>query len=182
MSFGAIMQHGYIVTDVAKTAHQWAERVGAGPFYVIDRLPMSQYYFRGVRVDVEICLCFGYWHGIQIELIQPLGEADTLYHRAVRSSPGQLNHVASVVEDLEGLLDSRGLRDRVIQHGNMPSGLKFVYLEEYLPGGQHLELIEAHPGTLAAFAGMEKASRRWDGLNPLRPMSALAQDLATAGN
>jgi len=182
MSFGAIMQQGYIVTDVAKAANEWAERVGAGPFYVIDRLAMSQYHFRGVRVDVEISLSFGYWHGIQIELIQPLGEADTLYHRAVRSSAGQLNHFATVVPDLDGLLDSRGLRSRVIQHGNMPSGLKFVYLEEYLPGGQHLELIEAHEATLGAFAAMEKASRQWDGRNPVRPMSALAQDLAAGGS
>jgi hypothetical protein len=182
MSFGAIMQQGYIVPSVEKAAAEWAERVGAGPFYTIDRMPMSQYYFRGARVDVELCLGFGYWHGMQIELIQPLDEADTLYHRALRDCPGKLNHLACVVPDLEDLLGSRGLRHRVIQHGNMPSGLKFVYLEEYLPGGLHLELIEAHEGTLAAFVGIEKAARRWDGRNAVRPISTLAQDLAAAAD
>jgi hypothetical protein len=176
--FGPIMQHGYIVSDVRKTAADWAERLGVGPFYVLDRVGMDQYYFRGRRVDVELCLGFGYWHGMQIELIQPLDEADTLYRRALHSSAGRLNHVASIVSDLDGLLASRGLQERVIQRGDMASGLKFVYLEEFVPGGLHLELVQAQESTLMAFAGMEKAARHWDGRNAVRPMSALGEDLA----
>jgi hypothetical protein len=178
IGFGAVMQHGYIVDDVGEAAAEWAERVDAGPFYVLDRIHMDQYFFRGVRTDVELRLGFGYWHGIQIELIQPLNDADTLYSRALRASAGKINHFAAVVPDIDALLASRRLQDRVIQRGDMPSGIKFVYLEEYLPGGLHLELMEAPQSTLMAFAGMEKASRQWDGRNPVRPMSALAQDLA----
>jgi Glyoxalase/Bleomycin resistance protein/Dioxygenase superfamily len=129
-------------------------------------------------MDIEMRLAFAYWHGVQIELIQPLDEADSLYTRALRTSAGKLNHMAAVVSDLQGLLTRHGLQDRVIQRGNMSSGVSFVYLEEYLPGGLHLELIQAPESTLAAFAGMEKAARRWDGLHPVRPMSTLGQDLA----
>jgi methylmalonyl-CoA/ethylmalonyl-CoA epimerase len=178
VGFGPIMQHGYIVDDVEKAAVEWAERVDVGPFYVLDRILMDQYFFRGVRTDVELRLGFGYWQGIQIELIQQLNDADTLYSRALQASAGKLNHLATVVSDLDGLLASRGLQDRVVQRGNMPSGLKFVYLEEYLPGGLHLEVVEATESTLMAFAGMEKACRNWDGRNPVRPMSALGEDLA----
>ncbi len=172
------MQYGYIVTDVEKSALEWSGRLGVGPFYMLDRNRMDQYYFRGTRLDVEMRLAFGYWHGVQIELIQPLDEADSLYTRALRTSAGKLNHMATVVSDLEGLLSRHGLKDRVIQRGSMSSGVNFVYLEEYLPGGLHLELIEAPQSTLAAFAGMEKAARHWDGRNPVRPISTLAQDLA----
>jgi hypothetical protein len=176
--FGAIMQHGYVVDDVETVAMEWAERVNAGPFYVLDRTLMDQYYFRGERMDVELRLGFGYWHGMQIELIQQLNDADTLYKRALRTSAGQLNHFATLVPDLETLLTSRQLHDRVIQHGHMPSGLKFAYLENYLPGGQHLELVQAQESTVMAFAGMQKAAARWDGRKPVRPISELAQDLA----
>jgi hypothetical protein len=178
VGFGSIMQHGYIVDDVEEAAVEWAERVQVGPFYVLDRILMDQYFFRGVRTDVELRLGFGYWRGIQIELIQPLNDADTLYTRALQTSAGKLNHLATVVADLDGLLASRRLKNRVVQSGNMPSGLKFVYLEEYLPGGLHLELMEATQGTLMAFAGMRKACRYWDGRHPVRPMSALGPDLA----
>lgn len=175
--FGRIMQHGYVVGDVEQMVHEWATRVGAGPFYVIDTR-MDEYYYRGVRTPVELHLAFGYWGSIQIELIQPLDNADTLYRRALNSAPGRLNHCATVVSDIDSLLASRGLQGRVVQSGSMPTGLKFVYLDEYLPDGLHLELIQPAGAALQAFEGMEAVARGWDGLNPLRPASALAQDLA----
>jgi hypothetical protein len=176
--FGQIMQLGYVVHDVAQAAAEWAQRVGAGPFYVIDRLAMDRYYFRGARTEVELCLGFGYWGSMQVELIHPLGHTDSLYRQALESAPGELNHCATVVTDIERLLASRGLQDRVIQSGTMPSGLKFVYLERHLPGGQHLELIEAQGSMLAAFAGMQAVSRHWDGADPVRPVDRLREDLA----
>lgn len=176
--FGELMQFGYIVDDVEAAAVDWVKRFGVGPFYVLDRISMDQYYFRGAKTELEIRLAFGYWGSMQIELIQPLNDADTLYARALRSAPGGLNHCAAVVPDLDTLLERHQLRDRVIQSGQMPTGLRFVYLEEYLPGGLHLELIEAQQGTLTAFAGMEKASRVWDGSEPIRPMSRIQDDLA----
>ncbi len=181
ISFGPVMQYGYIVTDVEKSALEWVERAGVGPFYTLDRNRMEDYYYRGVRMPVEMRLAFGYWHGVQIELIQPLGEADSLYRRAVQTSAGKLNHLATVVSDLEGLLTRHALQDQVIQRGSMSSGVNFVYLEEYVPGGLHLELIEAPESTLAAFAGMEKSARHWDGRDPLRPITQLGTDLAALG-
>jgi hypothetical protein len=177
-NFGTIMQQGYIVEDVAATARQWAERLGVGPFYILDRIAMDQYYYRGVRTEVGLRLGFGYWGSIQIELIRPLSKTDTLYSRALRETPGQLNHCASVVEDLDALIASHKLQGCVIQSGQMPTGLKFAYLENYLPGGHHLELVQATDGALMAYAGMEKIAQRWDGKNPLRPMSAIGADLA----
>ena len=76
------------------------------------------------------------------------------------------------------MLAQHGLHDRVIQSGKMPSGLKFVYLDEYLPGGLHLELIEANEGMLAGFAGMQAVSRQWDGQDAVRPITRLQEDLA----
>ena len=176
--FGKIMQHGYIVPDVRAAATQWAQRLGVGPFYVLDRIVQDQYHYRGRQVPLELCLAFGYWGDIQIELIQPLNRADTLYHRALRDTPGVINHCATVVKDVDALIASRGLQEQVIQSGSMPTGLKFVYLGEFLPGGLHLELIQATAGTLQAFAGMEQLAARWDGRDPLRPMAQIGADLA----
>jgi hypothetical protein len=171
------MQLGYIVNDVEAAAVEWAERVGAGPFYVMDRIVMDHYYYRGVHTPLEMQLAFGYWGSMQIELIKPLTVTDTLYSRALHTSAGALNHCATVVTDIDALLARRDLQHRVIQSGKMPTGLKFVYLDEHLPGGLHLELIEAQESTLMAFAGMEAASRNWDGNDPVRPASRLQQDL-----
>ncbi len=176
--FGQIMQLGYVVEDIETTAREWVERTGAGPFYTLDQLEMDQYYYRGERTDLTMSLAFGYWGDIQVELIHPLNEADTLYTRALKDAPGKLNHLATVVSDLDALLSRHQLNDRVIQSGKMPTGLQFVYLEEHVPGGLHLELIEAQDSTLQAFEGMKQIAAQWDGSHPLRPMSAVGDDLA----
>jgi methylmalonyl-CoA/ethylmalonyl-CoA epimerase len=176
--FGLIMQLGYIVPDVRAAAQQWIKQVGAGPFYIHDSVKQDQYRYRGVLTDLDLQLGFGYWGSMQIELIKPLSTTDTLYTRALRDTPGQLNHCASYVNDLDALLTRHQLTSRVVHSGQTPTGLKYVYLEEYLPGGHHLELVQAPESTRMVFAGMEKVSRSWDGSNPLRPMSAIGADLA----
>ncbi|CAN7297384.1 VOC family protein [Phenylobacterium sp. LjRoot219] len=175
--FGRIVQQGYVVPDAEAAARVWAERTGAGPFYVMDHA-LDGYVYRGVPTPLSLRIAFGYWADMQIELIQPLSDADSLYSRALATDAGKLNHYACLVDDLDGLLVGRGLQDRVLQSGQMPTGLKFVYLEEFIPGGLHLELIQPPPSTLAAFQGMEALARRWDGRDPVRSGAALAEDLA----
>lgn len=175
---GKIMQLGYIVEDVAKAANEWAERLGVGPFYMLDRMEIDEYYYRGVRTDLEMCLAFGYWGDMQIELIQPLNDADTFYSRALKDAPGELNHCCTVVSGLDALVASRNLQSKVIHSGASSTGVKFVYLEEYLPGGLHLELAEMPESALQAYAGMKAVTQSWDGKNLLRPMTAIGEDIA----
>jgi len=176
--FGSIMQLGFVVHDVERAALEWAECSGAGPFYVLDRMEMDQYFYRGVRTPVALRLGFGYWGDMQIELIQPLSDTTTLYSDALQRSPGVLNHCATVVSDVDALVESRGLHGRVIQSGKMPTGVKFVYLEEFLPGGYHLELIEATENAMAGFAAMQSISQHWNGDRPVRPISDIGADMA----
>jgi hypothetical protein len=175
--FGQVMQHGYVVHDVAAVAREWAERVGAGPFYVFDRMVMDQN-FRGRHIEVETRLAFGYWDSIQIELIQPLNNVETLYSQGLRDAPDRLHHIATLVPDLSSLLASQRLEDRVVQSGTMPTGLKFAYLNEYLPGKCHLELIQAPESALAGFAAMQAVSQQWNGDRPVRQVSDLGADMA----
>lgn len=175
---GEIVQHGYVVTDAEKSAIEWFDRIGAGPFYMGD-VTLDNYVYRGVPTECELKIAIGYWGGIQIELIEPLNEADMLYTRALPAEAGKLNHFATHVSDLDALLESRNLKNRVLQSGAMlQSGVKFVYLENFMPGGHHLELIQAPESMLVSTAGMVAARSRWDGAKPVRPMTALAEDLA----
>jgi methylmalonyl-CoA/ethylmalonyl-CoA epimerase len=176
-AFGQVMQHGYVVHDVDEVAREWAGRVGAGPFYVFDRMVMEQS-FRGKRVEVETRLAFGYWGSIQIELIQPLNDVETLYSQGLRDAPGMLHHMATIVPDLSSLLVNQGLEDHVMQSGTMPTGVKFAYLNEYLPGKCHLELIQAPESALAGFAAMQAMSQHWNGDRPVRSMADLGADMA----
>lgn len=172
------MQFGYIVEDIERSAKEWAESLGVGPFYCLDRIELDQYYYRGVHTPLSLSLAFSYWGDIQIELIRPLNKQDTLYSRALQETPGQLNHVATIVDDVQALISKNQLEDQVVHSGHMPSGVNFVYLENYVPGGLHLELVESHAGTQQAYDGMQRVAQCWEGERLLRPMDALAQDIA----
>jgi methylmalonyl-CoA/ethylmalonyl-CoA epimerase len=176
--FGQIMQHGYIVADVDKAAREWSERMNIGPFYVIDQTRLDEYYYRGKLTDLEMKLAFGYWGNIQIELIQPLSTTDTLYTRALKDEAGKLNHCATTVSDLDALIASHKLQGKEIQAGSMKSGVKFVYLDRWLPGGLHLEIVQQTKEGLMGNAAMEAVAQKWDGKNPVRPIAALGEDIA----
>jgi hypothetical protein len=177
--FGRIVQQGYVVADAEAAAREWAARTGAGPFYAVD-VQFDRYFYRGVPTPLSLRIVSGNWADMQIELIQPLS-GEGLYSSALRTDAGKLNHYACLVDDLDGVLARRGLQDRVLQAGEMPNGLKFVYLEGVIPGGLHLELIEPQDSTRMMFAGLEALARRWDGRNPVRSSDRLAEDLAGLG-
>lgn len=174
--FGPVMQLGYIVENIEKTALTWVEQVGAGPFYLLDSVTLDHYQFRGTESKLELALGFGYWNEMQIELIHPLSKEDSLYTHALRDAPGQLNHMATLVTDLEAALDENKLRDKVVQAGGMPDDQRFVYLERYLPGGFHLELLQAPQSTLGFFDMMQTVARHWQGGKPVRSVQSLMDD------
>lgn len=176
---GAVFQQGYIVADVEQAAQEWVERVGAGPFYVMDHLAMENYYYRGKHTPIEMRMAFGYWGEMQIELIQPLGSATSLYSDALKTGAGKLNHCATFINgSLDELLDQHDLRKRIIHEGHMPTGLKFCYLDSYLPDGSHLELIQATDEARMGFQGMQVIHEQWDKqTRPIRPIADLGTDL-----
>ena len=120
--FGTIMQLGYIVEDVAATARHWAS-LGVGPFYMLEGQALDNYAFRGRPTELTMTMAFGYWGDIQVELITPVNDSDNLYTRALRQAPGKLNHYATVVTDLDGLLERHNLGEQqIVQSGAMSSG------------------------------------------------------------
>jgi hypothetical protein len=173
--FGAIIQHGYVVRDVEATARQWVEQMGVGPFYVNDQ-PIDDYVFRGKRVDLKLRIAVSYWRGVQLELIQPISPGDTFYSRALKRTPGKLNHYATRVTDVAAVVKSRNLEKYLVHTGATP-GLKFAYMEDYLPDGTTLELMQIQDSTLSAFAAMEAICRTWDGTRPVRTMTEFMADI-----
>ena len=59
----------------------------------------------------------------------------------------------------------------------MPTGLKFVHLNEYLPGNCHLELIQAPQSAPAGFAAMQAVGQQWNADRPVRPVSGPGADM-----
>jgi hypothetical protein len=176
-----VNQHGYVVADADAAAMEWFDRVGAGPFYVGD-FSLDDYRYRGEARECRLRIAVGYWGSIQVELIQPLSAEGTLYPEVLPHYDGLLNHLAIPVADIDDWLARHDAAGHVMQAGEMrQSATRFVYLEQYLPGGLHLELVQAPAAMLGMYGALQAYRATWDGSEPLRPMDRIQPDLAAAG-
>lgn len=175
-TIGPIVQHGYVVADAARAATAWTERVGIGPFYVMEN-PIDEYVYRGKRTDLTLRIAVSYWRDMQIELIQPVSSAPSFYSESLRTSPDKLNHYAVLVPDMDVAVANLQAERYVVHRGVTPT-LSFTYLEHYLPDGTTLELMQTPQQMLQAFEGIKAICRTWDGSRPLRTLADLTSDLA----
>ncbi len=96
-----LVQIAYRVDDLEAACHEWAQRVGAGPFLVRRHLPVVATH-NGEPAVYDHSAAFGQWGPVMLEIIQlhecePASMREVLEHEV----PGQVNHFACFVDDLE---------------------------------------------------------------------------------
>lgn len=96
-----LVQIAYRVDDLEAACHEWAQKVGAGPFLVRRHLPVQARH-DGQPAIYDHSAAFGQWGPLMLELIEvhecePAGMREVLEH----DLPGQVNHYACWVDDLE---------------------------------------------------------------------------------
>ena len=98
---GRLVQIAYRVDDLEAACHEWAAKVGAGPFLVRRHLPVEATH-DGQPAVYDHSAAFGQWGPVMLELIElhecePPSMREVLEHDRV----GQANHYACFVDDLE---------------------------------------------------------------------------------
>ena len=96
---GPPVQIAYAVVDARAAAHEWAERFGAGPFFLAEHIPVTDVVHRGVPGEFDHTSAYGQWGEIMVELVQDHGTGPS----AVRDlyAPGEtgLHHLAYFVDE-----------------------------------------------------------------------------------
>ena len=172
--WGPIRQNGYVVADLDAALAHWTRVLGVGPFFRIDRQPLSGFRFAGAPSDAAIAVALAQSGGIQIELIQPLDDHPSAFRDFRRAGREGLQHVAFWPADFDAALAhaaARGLT--VLQEGCSGSGgadERFAYLREQAHPGTMIELSETVGAKGALFAAVAAAADGWDGTDPVRDM------------
>jgi len=152
MHFGPIFQLGYLTHSIEETAHIWAQTAGVRPWTWMRGVTMAAQ-FDGENVDIEIDVALAYRGDMQIELIQPLGDAPSPYTGHVEAGLWGLHHLGFIVEDMDACLKNaaqHGLQHRcTIDQG----GGKYCYLNG--PTGWY-ELLQPTDGLLGLFDTIKK--------------------------
>lgn len=166
--FGPVMQNAFLVDDLEASIHQWATKLGVGPFYVFEHVQFSEIYFRGERTPMDMTGAIAYWGEMQIELIVQHNAAPSIYQEFKQRGLHGLHHMGVMTDDLDAHLER--LKDKDItplQHGRLTTGVRFAYVNSDFSPGTMIELIEAGDVIVGFFKIIKEASINWDGKNPI---------------
>ena len=167
VTLGVPVQIAYAVDDVERAAASFADRFGAGPFFVRNHPPFEATHDDGPAV-FNHSSAYGQWGHMQIELVQ-IGECSPAsLHRLVSAQPG-IHHVATFVESLideRARLEALGMR--CVMHATTASGLQFAFFDARAELGHLLEIYEPADSVLRLYSKVRDAAIDWDGRDPVR--------------
>ncbi len=171
--FGEIRQNGYVVRDIEAAMRHWTEVLAVGPWYYAPLAPITEFRYLGEPSAIEVSIALANSGPLQIELIQQLNDAPSLYRDFLAAGHEGLQHVAYWTENF-ALERDRALAAgyRIGHEGQTGAYGPFVYF-----------LTEAHPGTVVElsdvggpkqrlFELIAEAARTWDGTDPIRDFPA----------
>ncbi len=163
----------YVVDDIEATVHRLAGQLGAGPFFLIENVPLEHVRSRGEPAEFVHNSAFGSCGGSAIELIDAVSLAPERVERAFSGARPRIQHVgyvvpATEVADLRSALDERGLTQYL---SSQLGGVETTLHDASATLGHDLELHGDNQGLRDFFAMVRGAAEGWDGSEPLRPVN-----------
>ena len=167
--FGAVRQNGYVVRDIEAALRHWTERLGVGPFFYFERVPVEDFRYEGRPSPIDVSIALANSGDLQIELIQQRNDAPSMYRDFLAAGHEGLQHVAYWTEAYDALLEKAlGAGYAVGQQGAIGARGRFAYLKTEQHPGTVVEISEVSGGKGRFFAHLAELARVWDGADPVR--------------
>jgi catechol 2,3-dioxygenase-like lactoylglutathione lyase family enzyme len=161
---------GYIVDDLQRAAERLARNTGAGPFLMIEHVPLQRTTYDGATADYDHSTAFGQWGPVIVEISQIHDAQPDGLRAFLRSAPPPaIGHVAWLVDDLEA--ESARLQDAglPLRHTGHSGPVSAHWHDGSALLGHPVEVLRRCPEVLGFYTAIGDASRNWDGGRPLRP-------------
>ena len=172
--FGEPHHYAYVVEDIEATVNRLVDQLGAGPFFLIERVPLENVRSRGEPAEFVHNSAFGSCGGGVIELMEAVSLAPKRVVKGFsRPRPG-IHHVGYAVPpmqvaDLRSHLDERGLPQYLsAQLGEVDTTLH----DASAVLGHDIEIHVDSGGLRGFFAMVTDSAEGWDSSEPLRPVES----------
>jgi hypothetical protein len=161
------VQLAYYVRDAGEAATAWAQRFGAGPFFLIEHIPLVDVVLRGEPATLDHTSAYG-WHGdVMVELVQQNCRAPSVFSGRAWG----LHHAAYFAADLDAELERlRCLGLPTAMTAATTNGTRFAFVDANASLGHYLELYADAPGLRAFYAMVRKAASDWNGRDAVRSL------------
>jgi methylmalonyl-CoA/ethylmalonyl-CoA epimerase len=164
----------YVVEDIKATVDRLVDQLGAGPFFLVENVPLENVLSRDEPAEFVHNSAFGSCGGGAIELIQAFSLAPERVEKRFSAPWPRVHHVAYVVPaadvaDLRSSLDQRGLSEYL---SSQLGGVETTLHDASATFGHDLEIHADNEGLRDFFGMVRGAAEDWDGAEPLRPVES----------
>jgi len=160
---------GYVVRDIDRAMRHWVDVCGVGPWFYVDKLPITAFRYHGIRYDgIHLSIALANSGDVQIELIQQRCDTPSMGRDFLAAGREGLQHWSSWPEDYDAIYQ-RALASgyTVGQEGDSPRG-RFVYFASEGHPGTVIEMADLTPTRRRIFDQIRAAAQGWDGRDPIR--------------
>ena len=164
----------YVVEDIETTVSRLVDQLGAGPFFLIESVPLENVLSRGEPAEFAHNSAFGSCGDGAIELMEPISLApERVKQRFSAPRPG-VHHVAYVVPaaevaEVRRSLDQRGLPEYLSAQLGETSN---TFHDASATLGHDIEIHADVQGLRDFFGMVSGGAEGWDGSEPLRPVES----------
>ncbi len=166
--------YAYVVENIEATVNRLVDQLGAGPFFLIENVPLENVLSRGEPAEFVHNSAFGYCGGGAIELMEAVSLAPERVERRFSVPRPGIHHVGyavppTEVADLRRSLDERGLSQYLsAQLGEVDMTLH----DASATLGHDIEIHVDGEGLRDFFEMVSGGAQGWDGSEPLRPVES----------
>lgn len=168
---GRIHHLAYVVEEIEPAARRLNEQFGAGPFFHLEEVPVSDVSSRGEPAEFLHASAFGICNGVPIELMKIARLApERAAERFAGSVTPRFHHMAyavpaSVLDGVREQLEGSGLPEYL--HAHFGDDVDFTYHDGSASLGHDLEIHADSEGLRGFFAMFAEATDGWDGSTDL---------------
>lgn len=166
------IQIAYFVDDIRTAATQMAKLMGAGPFFVVDKIELEWCEYRGRQSDFVHSSAYGQCGDLMMELVQQDCDNPSVFSE--RHSPGisGIHHLACFVDDLDQAVERyRSLGFEVAARAKAKMGTEFAFIDTTNTLGHMIEIYRADELLVDFYDAVKAVSIDWDGKDILRAFS-----------
>jgi hypothetical protein len=166
--------YAYVVEDIEATVNRLVDQLGAGPFFLVESVPLENVLSRGEPAEFAHNSAFGFCGGGAIELIEAVNLAPERVEKGFSGHRPSIHHIAyavpsTEVADVRSSLDERGLSQYLsAQLGEVDMTLH----DASAVLGHDIEMHADCPALRDFFEMVSGAAEGWDGSEPLRPVES----------
>jgi methylmalonyl-CoA/ethylmalonyl-CoA epimerase len=169
---GAAHHLAYVVDDIEATVGQLVEQLDAGPFFLIEKVPLENVTSQGEPAEFVHNSAFGSCGGGVIELMQAVSLAPERVSERFAAPHPRVHHVGYVVsppkvDEVRSSLEERGMSEYLSSELN---GALTTVHDASAVLGHDLEIHADNEGLHNFFAMVRTAGAGWDGGEPLRKL------------